>query len=81
MFILVSLSEVPMCEFTYFLLEFGAETFQIWSTHEVSISWKFQLQTPSESGRTRTSLFRQREGGGQSPATFLRDIPKRNISL
>ena len=34
----LSFGEVLMDEFDHFQMEFGAETLQIWSTHEVSIS-------------------------------------------
>ena len=41
-----------------FSLEFGAETLQIWSTHELNISWSFEIETPSESLRTGPNLYK-----------------------
>ena len=41
-----------------FPLEFGAETLQIWSTHELNISRSFEIETPSESLRTGPNLYK-----------------------
>ena len=40
-----------------FQMEFGSETLQLWSTHELFNSWEFQLQTPPRSWWTRINMI------------------------
>ena len=55
----VDFFEVPMFEFAQLQKEFGAQIFRKCLSHEYIKTAKFQLQTPSESGRTwMVSIFR-----------------------
>ena len=46
-----------MCEFDHLEMEFGAETWWFWSTHEYYKITKYEFQTPTLSGSTRHHLF------------------------